>query len=636
MNIFSIVSKAILLLTTVVALVFSQSVLSFNNNRLSPLGINTNEVMDMDSSVPFVDLFKQSMPFEEARPWLTKGKIDYDEYGWPKNLNGGQAGTRFVNNFPAKSIPNTVYIVTYKGKGKIRYGGNADLIRRMGGRDYVRIRAGKTKRITATLIIMESDPNNYIRDIKIVLPGGICENNPYRRVRSAKHCTGQKYLGFLTHSEQIIFNPDYLNFMKDFRVIRFMNMSGITRNEMSRWDQRPKLTDSTWGGKEGKRGLPLEVMIQLANALDVDPWFNLPHRADDEFIKNYAEMVKQRLEPELKAYVEYSNEAWNGIFTQTHYMMDMGQRLALDANRTYAGFKYYSRRSVDIFKAFETAFGNTQRLVRVMGGMATNIPLTHMVLGYEDAFKHTDALAIAPYFHAPQKLQKQVKSVDAVFDLLKSPRNPNSIPRTLNMVRQQSKMATRYGIDLIAYEGGQHLVSYKTHSVDEGANPYLIKANKDDRMAKLYYEFLKGWKKSGGKLFVAFSAPRDYNWIGSWGIKEYITQNPNVAPKYRGLMYFQKNERCWWYGCTGTRIGRHSKPAYNPAAGVMARRFKKAEKPIYRDTLAIIAKKKQERLKKSRKEPVVERKSIKAKASKKPDLFISDELVDFILGDSDY
>ncbi|MEE9351068.1 MAG: hypothetical protein V3U78_02315, partial [Thiotrichaceae bacterium] len=32
------------------------------NNRLSPLGINTNEVMDMDSSVPFVDLFKQSMP----------------------------------------------------------------------------------------------------------------------------------------------------------------------------------------------------------------------------------------------------------------------------------------------------------------------------------------------------------------------------------------------------------------------------------------------------------------------------------------------------------------------------------------------------------------------------------------------
>ena len=572
--------------------------------------------MDMDSSVPFVDLFKQSMPFEEARPWLTKGHIEYDDNGWPKNLNGGEAGTRFINNFPAKTIPNTVYIVTYKGQGKIRYGGNVTLIRHMHGRDYIRIRAGKKKRITATLIITETNPKNYIRDIKIVLPGGICASKPYYRVKAAKDCNGD-FQAFLTHSDQIVFNPDYLKFMKDFRVIRFMNMSGITRNEMSKWEDRPSLTDSTWGGKEGKRGLPLEVMIKLANILDADPWFNLPHRADDDFIKNYAEMVQARLKPNLKAYIEYSNEAWNGIFTQTHYMMDMGQRLALDANRTYAGFKYYSRRSVQIFKAFEQAFGNNHRLVRVMGGMATNIPLTHMVLGYEEAFKHTDALAIAPYFYAPQKLQKQVTSVDDVFKLLSSPSNPNSIPRTLNIVRQQSKMANRYGVDLIAYEGGQHLVSYKTHGVNEGVNPYLIKANKDNRMAKLYYHFLKGWKKSGGKLFVAFSAPRDYNWIGSWGIKEYITQNPAVAPKYRGLMYFQRNERCWWYNCTGVGIGRHRKPAYNPAAGVMARRFKKADKPIFRDTVASLAQAKLEKTrvallmqkkKKRRQQQIVQRK----------------------------
>ncbi|MEE9351604.1 MAG: hypothetical protein V3U78_05040, partial [Thiotrichaceae bacterium] len=82
------------------------------------------------------------------------------------------------------------------------------------------------------------------------------------------------------------------------------------------------------------------------------------------------------------------------------------------------------------------------------------------------------------------------------------------------------------------------------------------------------------WKESGGKLFVAFSAPRHYNWIGSWGIKEYITQNPDVAPKYRGLMYFQRNERCWWYGCATTGIARHSKPKFNPGARVMAQRFK--------------------------------------------------------------
>ncbi|MCK5917881.1 MAG: hypothetical protein KAG34_05625, partial [Cocleimonas sp.] len=76
-------------------------------------------------------------------------------------------------------------------------------------------------------------------------------------------------------------------------------------------------------------------------------------------------------------------------------------------------------------------------------------------------------------------------------------------------------------------------------------------------------------------LFVAFSAPRSYNWIGSWGIKEFITQDAKVAPKYRGLMYFQTKNRCWWHGCTRMGgIARMSKPPYNPGASVMARRFK--------------------------------------------------------------
>ena len=544
-------------------------------NRLSPLGINTNEIMDIDSSVPFVDLFKLSAPFEEARPWLTKGKIDYDENGWPSNLNGGQAGTRFINNIRAASIPKGVYTVLYKGRGKIRYGGNVRLLRHYPGRDLIEFRPNKEKRITATVMIMETDPKNHIRDLHVLIPGGICKHDPMRRVRNKKECKGKPYLAFTGHHKRVIFNPAYLSFMKDFRVIRLMNMSGITRNNLTHWEDRPKINNANWGGKEGTRGVPLEIMIKLVNIIGADPWFSLPHRADDNFIEQYARVLKQQLKPELKAYIEYTNEAWNGIFTQAHYVKDRGTILGLDKNRTYAGFKYYSKRSVDIFKIFEKEFGNTNQLVRVMGGMATNVPMTHMILGYEDAFRHVDALAIAPYFHGTQEAQKALGSVDDVFRMLRSWRNKYSMPRTLQMVKMQSRMTNRYGIDLIAYEGGQHLVSYKTHKSDEGPNPHLIAANKDDRMAKLYLDFLTGWKASGGKLFVAFSAPRDYNWIGSWGIKEYITQSANVAPKYRGLMYFQKTNRCWWYGCATTNpIARKRKPAWNPAAGVMARRFK--------------------------------------------------------------
>jgi len=545
-------------------------------NLLSPLGINTNEAMDQDSSVPFVDLFRMAMPFQEARPWLTKGNVIYDENGWPSDLNGGQAGTRFINNFPQQSIPVGAYTVLYKGQGKIKYGGNARLIRHYPGKDIIVIRGNKQGKITATLTIIESNKNNYIRDIQVIMPGGICKNNPFRHVRQPRKCSkNNPFLAYVAHAKEIVFNPDYLTFMKNFRVIRFMNMSGITRNNLSTWARRPKVEQATWGGKEGKRGVPVEIMVKLANIVGTDPWFNLPHRANDEFVREYASYVSQHLDPKLKAYIEYTNEAWNGVFSQKHYIERLGARLGLDQNKANAGYKFYSKRSVEIFKIWEQEFNGHDRLVRVMGGMATNVPLTHMLLGYEDAYKYVDALAIAPYFHATQTAQKKIDSVDSVFELLRSPHNKYSIPNTLKIVRQQANAVARYGIDLIAYEGGQHLVAYRTHGLHEGPNQYLIQANKDNRMSKLYYDFLVGWKKAGGKLFVAFSAPRAYNWIGSWGIKEYITQDAAVAPKYRGLMYFQKKNRCWWSGCT--RVGyvaRMRKPAFNPAASVMERRFK--------------------------------------------------------------
>jgi len=547
------------------------------DNRLSPLGINTNEAMDIDASVPFIDLFRLASPFNESRPWLTKGKVIYDKNGWPSELiKDAQAGTRFLNNIQAEAVPKGVYNVLYNGQGVIRYGGNIQLIRRYAGRDLIQFRP-RNNRITGTLTITQTNKKNYIRNIRIVMPGGICKNKPMQRVNGAKDCAGKPFQAFTSHYQKLVFNPDYLDFMKLFRVIRFMNMSGITRNNLSKWEDRPKLSDATWGGKEGVRGVPLEIMISLANKMNADPWINLPHRADDNFVHQTASMVKRHLKPTLKSYIEYTNEAWNGIFTQAHYIQDRGVLHGLDANRTYAGFKYYSKRSVEIFKIWERVFGNNKRLVRVMGGMATNVPMTHMLLGYEDAFRHVDALAIAPYFHASQQAVKNVKSVDEVFALLKSPRNRYSIPRTMQLVRTQANILKRYGVDLVAYEGGQHLVAYKTHSNTEAGNAHLIAANRDQRMAKLYFDFLKGWKEAGGKMFVAFSAPREFNWIGSWGIKEYITQDPNTAPKYRGLMYFQKKNRCWWTNCATTNpIARKAKPNFNPGTHEIARRFKPA------------------------------------------------------------
>ncbi len=529
-------------------------------NKSSPIGINTNEAMDIGTSIPFVDLFKLSLPFEEARPWLTKGKIIYDANGWPKSLNHGKVGTRFISHIPAAALPKGNYTVLYDGDGLIKYGVGAKLLERSEGKDVINLVPDKKGLISATISIAKSDTRNYLRNIRILMPGGICSGNYFKRVNSANECGNQQYLSFEKHHQQLTFNPDYLHFMKDFKVLRFMNMSGITRNSMHSWKQRATPEDATWAGKEGVRGVPIEIMVELANILKSDAWFTLPHKADNYFVHKYAEYVHKNLKHGLKAYVENSNEAWNGIFPQAHYMKKMGEQMKLDPNRDYAGYKFYSKRSVEIFKIWEKIYGDTKRFVRVMGGMTGNMRLTKMLLEEGDAYKHTDALAIAPYFYAPQNQVLRLRSVNSVFKILEDTKNPYSIKNILKSVKQQAELANHYGVDLVAYEGGQHLVAYKTHSMKAGPNPYIIAANRDPRMAELYYQFLRGWKQAGGKLFVAFSAPRKHSWFGSWGIKEYITQPTHKAPKYRALMQFVKTNICWWKGCSNYGpVVRHKK-----------------------------------------------------------------------------
>lgn len=559
--------KAVLLLMAglQLGLLIGMSMPALAGSQSSPLGINTNEAMETDASLPFIDLFRFALPFESARPWLTKGEIDYDENGWPSSLNGGQVGTRFLNAIPVDALPTGTYTVRYEGEGRLQYGGAAKLIESSPGKDLIRLESRDKKTITATLYIMESNPENYLRNIRVLMSGGICQDDPFRRVDSAKQCSGKSYQAFAGHDDEITFNPDYLNFMKDFKVIRFMNMSGVTRNNLRYWKYRPNLDEATWGGPEGQRGVPVEIMVRLANQLNINPWFNMPHYAGDDYLRRFAEYVKQHLKPGLNVYIEYTNEAWNAVFVpQAEHMKQKGTREKLDPDRRLAGFKYYSKQSVHIFKLWEDVFGSTDRLVRVMGGMTTDAAMTEIILAYQKAYQYVDAVAIAPYFYIDQDKLKDLSDTDEVFAALATPGNRYSIDNLLPVIRQQAETATAYGVDLIAYEGGQHLVDHKTHKMTEGATPYLVAANRDPRMAEEYRRLLTGWKDVGGKLFVAFSAPRPPTWHGSWGIKEYIGQPEEEAPKYRALLAFNAEQPCWWRGCEKNPLHRLSKPEFVP------------------------------------------------------------------------
>lgn len=540
-------------------------------NTNSALGINTNEIMDNNSSVPFVDLFKASVPFEESRPWLTKGNIQYDQNGWPRIIpKGGQVGTRFLSDIPAGTLPDGNYTVLYEGQGTLAYGHDAKLVSHTNGKDIISIHAGADKKLRATVLIQQSDPKNYIRNIRILIPGGICKNNIFKRVNHAQQCGAGQYLSFEQHHKTILFNPEYLAYMKDFKVIRFMNMSGITRNPISAWSQRNKIGKQTWAGKTAVRGAPLEVMVALANKIGADPWFCLPHNANNDYIQQTAAYVKKHLKPQLKVYIEYTNEAWNGIFTQTNYVKKKGLAMRLDKDKNKAGYKYYSLRSVQMFDMWSRTFGGNQRLVRVMGAWTPYARLTDMLLSYRDAYKKTDVLAIAPYFYPKLTTARRARSVSDIFTSLYDKEEPYSIPNVIKLIETQANKAKHYGVRLVAYEGGQHLVDWENRNIKLNPTRLFIDANKHPRMGKAYNDLFNGWKKAGGTLFVNFSAPRTSDWYGSWGTKEYLTQPLHQAPKHQSVLAFMRNNRCWWSSCASRNVARLNKPSVNPGLGVYA------------------------------------------------------------------
>jgi hypothetical protein len=136
-----------------------------------------------------------------------------------------------------------------------------------------------------------------------------------------------------------LFNAHYKALISYFNGIRFMDYMAATGNKSVNWSDRTRPGDATqdqlmpgWGW-EGKGG-SLEYMVALANQTGKDIWINIPLYANDGYVTRLAQLlgygsdgtnpytsrqanpVYPPLNANLKIYVEYSNELWNGLYPQ--------------------------------------------------------------------------------------------------------------------------------------------------------------------------------------------------------------------------------------------------------------------------------------------------------------------------------
>lgn len=188
----------------------------------------------------------------------------------------------------------------------------------------------------------------------------------------------------------------------------------------------------------------------------MDAWFNLPHQADDEYVRNTAQYIKEHLDPELKVYIEYTNEAWNTNFSHSEYTQKKGIEAGYSQNSVEAGQEYYVVRSLEVFKIFEEVLAERKdKLVRLLGSWDTRPDLTKRLLTYREAYKHIDAIAIAPYFGGNVRDFRTSTTVDEIFKYATEDGSYRSLAELLKHIQEQAKLTREFGVDLIAYEGGK-------------------------------------------------------------------------------------------------------------------------------------------------------------------------------------
>ena len=485
------------------------------------LGAGLDGVIDWSRTNHFVDMVKQSRGFFS----LTGGDVAKDANGWPTTdcaLILQTVGTG------ERSVYQGTYNFSFTGKATVA-------IELSGGTVANIVYNSRTNSTSGQLVFDPGDAATYF----------------WVSFKNSK--TGIKNLrvlrpGYALSSKQV-FDDTFLNHVKRFNVLRFMDMKSTNGNLATTWDQRAKLTDACY---TTPYGVPWESCIDLANTVNRDIWINVPAHADDTYVRALAKLVDSTLKSNLHVYVEYSNEVWNWGFEQSKFNYDAAQtevnrgrsdlqftgENAKNPDGTWVHkYDFFYRRIAkrakqisDIFKSVmgDATFGDRLRPVFAsqIGWPAVGalgLDWVNTVYGPPKNFFY--GFAGAPYFNLGTADTKTDLTKDQVLKALSDSVDAYSdVHNGGKGLAQYAAMATYYGLKLLAYEGGPDTA---------GANNIAAKkeASLDPKIREICVRYLNTWFKSGGSLFNWFVAgATDYTTqYGTWGLTNNMTNQQ--APK---------------------------------------------------------------------------------------------------------
>jgi hypothetical protein len=286
-------------------------------------------------------------------------------------------------------------------------------------------------------------------------------------------------------------------------------------------------------GVEG-RGGPPHLLIDLCNRVGADLWLNVPHAADDECVREYARLCRDRLDPARLLYVEYSNEVWNtfaSIGRNTAYCKDQGlaDPECYGVSGTVKARQWYGKRAVQIAALFREEFGAEAWRVRlVLAGQAAYPEQLEWTIEWIEKRigvlnRSIYGIAVAPYFGGDNSLRNAPGLTAETFLAPDAPDGSCRLERAARAVLGGPKMqrffalAKSKGVKAMAYEWSDGFETLASPDVPAAVNS-------DPRIASCIKTWADLWAANGGDVAAHFVAVGHWDANSSYGATQRITE----------------------------------------------------------------------------------------------------------------
>ncbi len=461
-----------------------------NRTLLSTIGVNVKGSSPYAGDATWVDVRHLFLPWGQVTsPYGPNPSLPLTSTGYPLAPAATYAN---IANYP-----DGLYQVSYQGTVTLTFGG-------VGHITTPPTRGSDGLYHEVVTVNHTWSPSN---PILVMLATGESSSNPFGNLQIITP-------GYGTNPTQE-FTNSLLQDLQPFSYIRMVEWNNTINSTQVNWQDR---VTQNYFTACGPNGTSYEDIIALANESHKDLWINVPAMATSDYVKSLAQLIDKDLNPNLKVYVEYSNETWNFSFSELFQVLAAAYNNPLvtqKSNVLYAVAQQSAFQTRSIGDIFKQAFGSqSSRVIPVLGGWAAGASYNQVALQFLQTNYGAVSNSIADFAIAPYVILTPGTDVPGLTmtGLFNSMENYLSTDVSSWLTANESLSKT-FGVPVISYEAGQGLYPGSSQNLT-----LENQAQNDPGMYTLYKNLIAMWEKDIGTQLTFYALNSGY-----WGLLPSVT-----------------------------------------------------------------------------------------------------------------